>query len=324
MNDGVGNFKKAADDIARIMQAGEQIYRDLLSVRPDDTDMIICPEHLGDTIWIAVYAEAYIKKHDCSYVYYVVKESQKEMVEHFPGIAGTVSLTSKEMLALRIYIVAMQLWSENHIVYGHGREVLSYGSDSFYLRRDSESHMESMVVSRCRWLGIDEDSVPGRMIIPNEGNDPGLTELFGNSVLFVPTAQSARSIPDSFWINLANRYREQGYDVYTNYNGFDYEQKIDGIKPIASSILELAQISQYFSKVITLRSGASDLLMEADSDLVVLYNCEVPDKGIMIKPGDVVWDSINDLVDRKGVEYYQYLPDRSDELLDVLAKGGER
>ena len=41
---------------------GEKIYNMLSENRSENMDILICPAHLGDTIWIAIYAET-SKKH---------------------------------------------------------------------------------------------------------------------------------------------------------------------------------------------------------------------------------------------------------------------
>lgn len=312
----IEDWRNVINGLTEEMEKGEQLYKELMEARPDGADLIVCPEHLGDTIWIAVFASAYLKEHDCESVYYVVKDSQNEMVMNFPDVGGTIALTNKEMDWLRTYMTVMSLWNKNHIVYAHFRGALLYKDNVLSLVQYPEG--DDMVESRRCWLGINEEYTPSRMLPSDTEDAPELLELFGKSVLLMPTAQSVQSIPKAFWKSLAEKYTDEGYTVYTNYNGFEYEYVVEGTKPLSSTIMELARISPYFAQIIALRSGACDLLAETESNLSTLYCYEMPDRGIVLNPGDIKWDSLHLLTGRKEMYYYQYLPGESDELISVL------
>ncbi len=312
------DWEKETDRITEALRKGEELYNQLLELRPDGTDLIVCPEHLGDTLWMAVFAGAYIKTHECESIYYVVKESQNEIVNYFPDIDGTVVMSNDEMLSLRTYIITCNLWCQDHIVYGFFRETLTYKNDKFSFVQYSNGN--NMIEARLQWLGLSNGHKPSKMLPLDEGDDSELKQLFEKSILFMPSAWSVHPIPMSFWKSLAKSYADAGFTIYTNYNGLDYERMIEGTKPLSSSIMELARIAPYFAQVISLRSGACDLLAETPANLSVLYSYELPNKGIALAPGDVTWDSIHELMTRKELNYFQYLPGYEQELNDALLK----
>ncbi|MCR5603812.1 MAG: hypothetical protein K6G27_08940 [Lachnospiraceae bacterium] len=309
-------WRDAINNITERLEKGEQLYKQLMEARPEGADLIVCPEHLGDTIWIAVFASAYLQEHNCNSVYYVVKEFQNEMVMLFPDVGGTIALSNEEMTLLRTYMIVMRLWNQNHIIYAHSRADLVYKDNRFLFVQYPEGI--SMADTRLRWLGVNGNYMPSKMLQLEDDQDTELSDMFGKAILLLPTAQSMQSIPKAFWKSLVERYLDEGYTVYTNYNGFKYEYVVEGTKPLSSTIMELARISPYFAQIIALRSGACDLLAETESNLSTLYCYEMPERGIVLNPGDVKWDSIHLLTDRKEMYYYQYLPGESDELISVL------
>ncbi len=317
----IKDWEKSVNDLTQALYKGEKIYRDLEDIRPDRTDMIVCPEHLGDTIWIVSYAKAYIKDHDCDYLYFVVKDSQNEMTMNFPDVQGTVALTDEEMSFLNIYIIVMGYWNKNHIIYGHYKNLLEYDSENQNFFTRQIGHGKSIAEERKLFLGIEEsDILPSKMKKLDDGEDADLKALFNKAVLLIPAAQSEARVNDVFWRVLAEVYKKMGYDVFTNYNGFSYEQKIEGTKHISSTILELAQMGPYFAQVIALRSGACDLLALTDSNLSVIYNQGLTDAGVLLKKNDISWDSLYDLAGTGKLCTYQYLRDRDEELITALVR----
>ncbi len=317
----IKDWEKAVDDIKKITYEAEKLYKNLIEIRPENSDLIVCPEHLGDTIWVAAYAKAYVKEHDCDFVYYVVKESQSELTMCFPDVSGVIALTDKEMLCLRWYMIVMGFWNENHIRYGHFREVIEYDSDKNYFFLTQRGHGKSMSDERKIFLGIEgTGSRPSGIAAIDNGDDVELKKAFNKAVLLIPSAQSEISITDVFWQILADCYKKMGYEVYTNYNGLHYEQKVEGTKHISSSIKELAVMAPYFTQVIALRSGACDLLALTDTNLSVIYNSELPDRDVVLKRGDVKWDSIDEITEGDRLFFYQYLQGKDEELIKALIK----
>ena len=83
---------------------GMQLYSVLTDNMEDGTDIIICPAHIGDTLWICVFAEAYKQVHKCKNLLFVVPQSQSDLTDLFPSIDDTFPVTAEELLALEIYI----------------------------------------------------------------------------------------------------------------------------------------------------------------------------------------------------------------------------
>ena len=73
-------FLNLANEYDNLLNEGKNIYRGLLELTEDETDYLICPEHIGDSIWICAFISDYIKTHECDRVYVIGKESQIEIL----------------------------------------------------------------------------------------------------------------------------------------------------------------------------------------------------------------------------------------------------
>lgn len=313
------NWRESFDNTSKKIEDGEKLYEQLLSVRDEGTDILVCPEHMGDTLWVAAMAGAYIKAHECNRVYYAVKESQKDLVNQFPDIDGTIVLNNYEMSCLEQYIIVMQYWNHEHIVYAHFPAYYVYNYPSFSKAQYSVLPPEStMLETRKHMLGLNGDITLSRMLPLDDGNNQELKALFGNAVLLMPVSQSMEGIPTSLWEQIAKTYISLGYNVYTNYNNFDYEILIDKTQPLASTIMELAEIGPYFAQVIGLRSGACDLLAETDTNLAILYGTRSQERKVELSRNELGIENIFDLIDRQEIYNYQYIEGMNDELVKAL------
>ena len=160
----------------------------------------------------------------------------------------------------KIYFHVMRK-SDDKIRYAHYSKTLKYTYPDFSFEMNYRTDL-TVLGSTYFWLDLPGDAKPERMIPFDDGNNEELKEMFGQSVLLFPNAQSnyGRLSPNILEI-IAKYYLEHGYEVYTNYNGFSYETIVPDTKPLSSSIKELATIAPYFSQVISARSGAVDICL---------------------------------------------------------------
>ncbi|MCR4797561.1 MAG: hypothetical protein K5853_03835 [Lachnospiraceae bacterium] len=318
------DFMAYAEEYNRVLNAGEGLYQQLLSLREDDTDYLICPEHIGDSIWICALATDYKNTHDCKQVYIVGKDSQLEILERFPDVDGTVSVTAEEMLCLRSYIYYTECYQANHIVFAHFHSRILLNNRGYYaVNLAQEWVFGTMADSRKKILDIDMSYsvAPRRMRLFDDGADAELTQMFSNAIFFLPTMQTQEGyIPDEIFDALVEAYTKKGYTCYTNYNDFPYERMIKNTTPLASSLKELSVIAPYFKQVISVRSGACDLIAQTDANLSVLYHpTDVADASdVRATPEQIGWMSIFGLVKRERMAEYVYAAEREEEFIDAL------
>lgn len=319
------NFVMAyAQQLSNALEKGEKVYQDILSLREDGADYVICPEHIGDSIWIAAFIADYKATHDCEKVYLVGKDSQVEIIGRFPEVDGTVAITTEEMLNLRRYIYYTDNYDKNHIVFAHFKSVFFLNADGFFVQHLPDERMVGdMISTRKHMLGIPDEyeARPNRMLLFDDGKDEDLKQMFSNAILFCPTMQTQEGyLPDELFETLAKRYTDADYKCYTNYNGFDYERMIAETTPLASSLSEFSVIAPYFKQVIAVRSGACDLLAQTDANLSVIYHSR--DVGnanhIVASPDEIGRMTIFGLIQREHVAEYVYVEGREKEFYDAV------
>ncbi len=319
------NFVMAyAQQLSNALEKGEKVYQDILSLREDGADYVICPEHIGDSIWIAAFIADYKATHDCEKVYLVGKDSQVEIIGRFPEVDGTVAITTEEMLNLRRYIYYTDNYDKNHIVFAHFKSVFFLNANGFFVQHlPDERMLGDMVSTRKRMLGIPDDYQvsPRRMLLFDDGNNEELKEMFSNAVLFCPTMQTQQGyLPDALFETLAKKYSDIGYKCYTNYNGFSYERMIADTTPLASSLSEFSVIAPYFKQVIAVRSGACDLLAQTDANLSVIYhsNDVWNASNVLASPEEIGQMTMFGLTKRDHLAEYVYIEGRENEFYDAV------
>ncbi len=305
--------------IKELINVGECLYEELSTSRLPDADFIVCPSHLGDTVWMASLAGAYKEQYRCPKLFYVIKEPQKEIIGYFPDIDGTLHFDASEMLALQLYMMSRKYWKRDHIIYAmpNMADVICQGANVRF-KYYCPDFCKTMIEQEKNILDLTGEVVPSRMRPLDDGNNKEFQKCFGKSVLLLPVAQSLEMIPVTFWERLAIAFKEQGFDVYTNYNGFKYEVMVEGTLPLSTSIVELATVAPYFACVISHRSGACDLLAHTDTNLFILYNKLVDERKIYLKCDELGTSNIFDMVDRERIHNYQYIQELEDCLINEL------
>jgi hypothetical protein len=252
-------------------KVGEQLYNTLRTKRPSDTDIIISPMQLGDTVWLSAYAEAYRQKNNCRLLY-VVKKSQERIPHMYEAVDMVLGIEPVEMEALSLFIVRNKLWNSNHILYANHHGNVIVGADGYAISMNIDEY-ENIEAERCSLLGLDEVALPSMMKKTPNLYDEAMAKKFANSVMLMPSANSCKAIDISFWTKLAEYIKEdKGYKVFTNYNGLDCEMMISGTEPVSSTFDELCEMSKYIDMFIGLRSGICDYLAACGARLAVIYS----------------------------------------------------
>ena len=121
----------------------------------------------------------------------------------------------------------------------------------------------------CGVFGLPADTEP---FLPEYFTDyPGLEEIrAGKAVVLSPHAKSVASLPDSLWEQIAECYREAGFQCFTNVAG--EEKPVKGTIPISPSLAEIRSVVERAGRFIGLRSGLCDVLGTARAEKTALYS----------------------------------------------------
>lgn len=99
------------------------------------------------------------------------------------------------------------------------------------------------------------------------------TGLNINKFVFIaPEAQSCKLYDEDFWVELINKFQAKGYDIYVNLVDDDIKLKgaID-YKTADLSFAEAFALAQRAKKIVSLRSGFTEFLLQTDVPIDVLY-----------------------------------------------------
>jgi hypothetical protein len=91
-------------------------------------------------------------------------------------------------------------------------------------------------------------------------------------VFLAPEAQSCKLYDEDFWVELINRFQEKGVDVFVNLTEDDI--KLKGAKDYKTCDLTLSEafaLAKRSKKIVSLRSGFTEFLLQTDVPIDVLY-----------------------------------------------------
>ena len=289
-----------------IYQAGEMLYDALAKKRPENTDIVISPKQIGDTVWLAAYAEAYKEEYKCR-VMFVAKNSQLPILKKYSGVDYIFGIDDSEMEAISLYIVRNELWYENHIYYGNHPGLVVLNKENYGISMSIPDY-DSIAEERRAVFKLESTAQLSKMdrnIL--QGEKCGEYE---NSVMLMPSANTFKTIPLAFWEKLAKHFSDDlGYKVYTNYNGLENEIMIPGTEPFASTLEEISALAESFKLFVGLRSGICDYLAACNANLAVIYS-----QGWYVKEnGEYHFKSDPSLLGNKPIHNYAY--ENEDELV---------
>lgn len=311
---------KWLDDVCITYDKGKQIYDSLVQILNEnsETEVIVSPANLGDTVFIASLSEAYKKTHGIKNLIIVAKERQAEAVEWFAGVDGTVGLDDYEMATLRYYFTISRKFYGNRIRYGHiPCYIDAQWPNTFIHIPPGFGGMPLIDVWKCRILDLPKNAMTSDIQIPVETGLPNCSEKYRNAVLIAPAAFTNKGIPESFWEKLVGKLAEMDLKVYCNSGGLSYDKNIEGTEALLMNTKELIVNAPCFKHVFAVRSGFTDLVAKTDARLSVLHLGDVPEGSLAVEYG-TRGDDVRDLGRKDGIFPFVYVKDREDELIDLM------
>lgn len=92
-----------------------------------------------------------------------------------------------------------------------------------------------------------------------------------NFVLIAPEAQSCELLPNQFLIDLVDGYHKAGVDVFVNLVGDNYDLSRVEFKNCFLTYSEVFALAQRAKKIISLRSGLTEFLLQTNVPIDILY-----------------------------------------------------
>jgi hypothetical protein len=128
-------------------------------------------------------------------------------------------------------------------------------------------------------LELTENDISMRkMVVPPEDERSMLDKIakiglnINNFVFLAPEAQSCKLYDEDFWVELINRFQEKGVDVFVNLVEDDI--KLKGAKDYKTCDLTFSEafaLAKHSIKIVSLRSGFTEFLLQTDVPIDVLY-----------------------------------------------------
>lgn len=138
-----------------------------------------------------------------------------------------------------------------------------------------EYHYFSSIIKH---TGVSEKDLKMRKAIVPADSEKSMLEKVSeaglnidNFVIIAPEAKSCELVDNQFWIDLINGYRNANYDIYVNLA--DNIVDLTGVeyKSCFLTYSELFALGQKAKKIISLRSGLTEFLLQTNAPTDVLY-----------------------------------------------------
>lgn len=299
-------------------EIGGEIYGMLRKYAVNETEIFVCPMHIGDTLLIAAYAEAYKMQKHVRKLVMVSYSVPPETLEMFPGVDAALLLERDQMEALQFFMTVHGLRYENGVRFAYHWNILQieHATPSYMVLLNNRLllgdlirqilDLDSHAKMRCMQIPTDE-----QRIRENIGK-------YGKAVLLMPGTLTEKSLPISFWKQLAKTIHEMGFKVFTNYNGKAGETMIGGTEPLSTSLREMAELADVFPLFVGVRSGACDLMALSGARVVVVFSGKSGENHIEMVPEDRPNAWLGDIEENQKIKQYLYLPEKEEELIGSI------
>lgn len=264
--------KKALNRYLLLAEEGKEIYQRLLEQYGEKGKLFIfeCPyQGTGDAYLIGAFLQSYIDKHQVSpYVITVVSKVCEKIIRMF-GFERVITITKEESDGLVTFLRMMKehiphlILNDNYQTRIMHRRLRGYkGIDFrhmfqyavFGLSHQAELHLPKYRVQEAELKAIMKEH--------------GIVE--GKTVILSPYANTISNLSEKIWEQIAFKYQEKGYVVFTNSSG-DSEPAVKGTKPLFLPYSQMVPVLEKAGTFIGMRSGLCDIIASAKCKKVILY-----------------------------------------------------
>ncbi len=174
---------------------------------------------------------------------------------------------------------------KNHsFVIGHQRFFQIYGSDFEYgeIKENRVSENPIPYFNLCKnHLNIPDDMLSVNPIKITEKMENSMTEKISkinlnmdNFIFISPEAKSYKMLPQKFWDEIIGYYKNKGIDIFLNINDHKFKRFDKYCKSIDLTFPEAFALAKKAKKIITLRSGLSEILMQTGVEHYIINTNE--------------------------------------------------
>ena len=114
--------------------------------------------------------------------------------------------------------------------------------------------------------------------VPNESEKSMLNKIkslnldLSKFIFIAPEAITCELLDNSFWKILIEDFKNLGFDIFVNLVDTKFNIGLDNYKTCSLSVSEAFALAKRAKKIVTLRSGFSELLVQAGVPIDILYN----------------------------------------------------
>lgn len=128
-------------------------------------------------------------------------------------------------------------------------------------------------------LGMTEEDISMRRINVSPEDEKSMLEKAKSTglnlekfVFISPEAQSCEMLDEDFWLELISQFKAKGYDVFMNLVGEEFKLKnTSSYKTCRLTFAEAFALARLSKKIISLRSGLTEFLIQTGVPMDVLY-----------------------------------------------------
>ena len=232
---------------------GAKIYH-RLKHKDRNSEKIVCPLGIGDTINVIRLLDAYRDKNRLTDITLVLKQSHQDIVVWYQEKVKTVVLSANEMRGLYLYMSIFHKYEFNHIFL------------AFFHRTPLGRIIQpgKIVDDYCNLVM----KVEGNKALKPQFEYKEIEE-YKKAVLLAPYSYTLMKIPFIFYEKIVELLNKKGISVYCNLQ--QGEKEIKGTIPLSVSLGRLLSVSSNFKMIISGRSGLCDALALCKCNLIVLY-----------------------------------------------------
>lgn len=259
------SFPSMEQDV--IERKNERLKRGEIALRNIDGNYpglfrLICPfGSLGDVVNALSYYPYYAKSRGIIDTVIVVTSDSCARISKAYGYEKTVVLPYNDMSELVQFVI----WSGDDCSFVAHNDKPYVIDLADILKKKLITH-EKIYCCGVYGLPIDTDPVKPHYLKRSE-----LCEKIkkNKGIIISPYANSVTLFSSDFWRRIVNRYKAEGFEVYTNVS--EGEKEIEGTVPISPDLDEMCSVVEEAGTFIGIRSGLCDVIRMADCRKIALY-----------------------------------------------------
>ena len=236
-------------------------------------DIYVLTVHSGEIfVFLTYFAKAFINKNKSKNPLFIVTRNyHKDLVKM---IYPEIPYICRD--GFPVYI------KDNSFKIGNQRFFLLYNWDFYGITKKCISDNLNYLKVMQRNLNLNDNEIALKKIIIPNSDEKNMLEKISKTglnidkfIFIAPEATACNLIENEFWLRLISYFKSRKYDIYLNLNDqkMDFKElSPDGFcKSVPLNIIEAFALAKKAKKIISLRSGFSEILFQTGTDMDVIY-----------------------------------------------------